>query len=436
MEIRNSGDAKKYGITLIHQETMTIPNLSIAENIFISRLKIARYLDIDKLVEEAKKYLEIVGINKDPKTKVKELRVAEQQLVQFARALAEDARIICVDELTSALNPLEVKHVFDVMREFKDKGKSFIFITHRINEVFSIADRITVFRDGFKVLTKNVFDTNPDEVVKAMVGRSMEELYVVKEKKLEKTVEEPILKVVNLTTAPVSYSETPLKNISFELYENEILGVVGLLGAGKTELGKALIGMQKIISGEIYMHGKRVKIRNPIEARKYGIVYLPEDRKKEGVVAPLSVADNILISVLARKSVLSYIREKQKNDIASKWVKELGIVTPSTKSKVINLSGGNQQKVIIARSLEANAKIFIFDEPTFGIDIGAKAEIRRLIKNLVEERKGIAIILLTSDVDEALSLSDKIMILRNGEMVRILPNINLDRDHIVNLLGG
>ena len=436
VSIKSPSDAKKYGLTLIHQEVMVIPNLTIAENIFISKLKLRGFLKSSEIYDEAKKYLEIVGLGKDPGTKVKELRVVEQQLVQFARALAEDAKIICVDELTSALNPLETRHVFDVMREFKKRGKSFIFITHRVEEVFQVADRVTVLRDGSKVMTKEVSSTTPSEVVNAMVGKSLEEIYVYREKKTyTETEKEPLLRVIDLSTAPSSPVETSLKNISFELYEGEILGVVGLLGAGKTELGKALIGMEKIVSGKIVLNGKEIRIKNPADALKHGIVYLPEDRRKEGIIPQLSLSDNILIPppTLMRISFAKLIRRVNlEQEVAKKWLKSLNIVAPSIRFKADYLSGGNKQKVVIAKALETRAKILIFDEPTFGIDIGAKAEIRRIISNLTN--MGLSIILLTSDIDEALSLSDRIMVLSNGKVVATLINKNLSRDSIINLL--
>jgi len=433
VEIREPKDAKKYGITLIHQEVMVIPNLSIAENIFINQFKLYKGIDKTYLVHEAKKYIELIGLKIDPNTKVKDLRVVEQQLVQFTRALAENAKIICVDELTSALNPLEAKHIFEVMNELK-KSKSFIFITHRIDEVFQVADRVTVLRDGMKIFTKSVQETSYKEVVNAMLGKDPGELYIRKERNLEIYKSEPILKVLNLTTIPSRPSETKLINITFDLYRGEILGVVGLIGAGKTELGLALIGLQKLASGKIFLEGREIKIRNPKDALENGIFYLPEDRRRLGIILKMNVSENIVLPKVIDLSILGTIRRINiENSIALSWVKRLNIVTPSIYFKAGNLSGGNQQKVIIAKSLESKAKILIFDEPTFGIDVGAKAEVRRIIKTLSQQR--FSIILLTSDIDEAITLSDRIVILNNGRIVKILDNINLKREDIIELLG-
>lgn len=437
VSIKNPSDARRYGLTLIHQEVMVIPNLSIAENIFISRFRLRERLRYSDIIERAKEYLEIVGLNKDPRTKVRELRVVEQQLVQFARALAEEAQIICVDELTSALNPLEAKHVFSVMEEFKKKGKSFIFITHRIEEVFEVSDRVSVLREGVKVLTERTASITPSEIVKAMIGRSLEEVYVSREKKfLSREETQPILRIINLSTTPLSPAETPLKNISFDLYEGEILGVVGLLGAGKTELGKALVGLKKISSGKILLRGREIRVKSPVDALRHGIVYLPEDRGREGIIPTLSLSDNIMISpsALARLSLGRFVRrfglEKM---IARRWVENLRIVAPSIDFKADHLSGGNKQKVLIARALETQAKILVFDEPTFGVDIGAKAEIRRIIGRLSD--MGLSIILLTSDIDEALSLSDRIIVLSDGRVIATLDNSReLKRDTIISML--
>jgi len=433
--IRNPSDARRYGITLTHQEVMLIPNLTIAENVFISKLHLFSRYSKDTLIDEAKKYLEIIGLNKDPMTKVKELRVVEQQMIQLARALAENSEIICIDELTSALNPLETKKLFEVIDNLKrQQRKTFIFITHRINEVFEIADYVTVLREGIKVFTKKVDETSPEEVIHAMIGRNPKEIYVSREHK-DIRRETPLLKVENLSTRRSTPVETELRDISFELYRGEILAILGLLGAGKTELGKALIGEEKIVSGRVLIGGRVVKIRNPHQAMKHGILYLPEDRKRSGVIPDMKIYENITISSASDKALLGIIRVRSKEKIdASEWINKLRIYPSNIEFKVKNLSGGNQQKVLIARSLETNSKILIFDEPTFGIDIGAKAEIRRLISSLADQ--GYGIILLTSDVDEALTLADRIAILVNGRITNILENKNLNREMIISLLGA
>jgi ribose transport system ATP-binding protein len=411
-------DAKKFGITMIHQEATLIPNLSIAENIFLDievPFKRFNLVKKDDLVEKAKEYLEHVGLIKDPLTKVKELRAAERQLVQVARALAreEEIKIICMDEPTSALSRGEIVHLFEV------------------------ADRVTILRDGNKVITAKINEISPKDVVKLMIGKDIESIHAVR-RESERTIIEyktPILVVRHLYTVPSSPTETALKDISFELYEGEILGVTGLLGSGKTELGKALIGLSRIVRGEIRLYGKKVDINSSSMARKLGIVYVPEDRLREGLVLGMNVKDNIILPSITRISMGKLIRRiKLENEKTKEYIKILNIVPPNPLIRVDALSGGNKQKVVIAKFIETSPRIFIFDEPTFGIDVGAKFEIRSLIASLVGERSGV--ILLSSDIDEVLSLSDRIMVLRDGKAIGIYNKKELNREKLIDILSS
>jgi ribose transport system ATP-binding protein len=435
-------DAKKFGITMIHQEATLIPNLSIAENIFLDievPFKRFNLVKKDDLVEKAKEYLEHVGLMKDPLTKVKELRAAERQLVQVARALAreEEIKIICMDEPTSALSRGEIVHLFNLMEDLKKRGKSIIFVTHRIEEIFEVADRVTILRDGNKVITAKINEISPKDVVKLMIGKDIESIHAVR-RESERTIIEyktPILVVRHLYTVPSSPTETALKDISFELYEGEILGVTGLLGSGKTELGKALIGLSRIVRGEIRLYGKKVDINSSSMARKLGIVYVPEDRLREGLVLGMNVKDNIILPSITRISMGKLIRRiKLENEKTKEYIKILNIVPPNPLIRVDALSGGNKQKVVIAKFIETSPRIFIFDEPTFGIDVGAKFEIRSLIASLVGERSGV--ILLSSDIDEVLSLSDRIMVLRDGKAIGIYNKKELNREKLIDILSS
>ncbi len=438
VNIRKPIDAKRHGITLVHQEVTLIPYLSVAENIYMAKIPFTKspFTRINKKVLEefSEKYLGLLGIKIDPWIKVKELSVGEQQLVQIARALAENANIICLDEPTSALTPAEVERLFQIIRDLKKSGKSIIFITHHIDEVFRIADRVTILRDGEKIATLDVNKVKPLDVVKLMLGREPSRFYISREKK-HIAKETPILMVKNLSTEPEKIRGIRLQNISFDLYKGEILGVVGLLGAGKTELGKALIGIEKIISGEIYIEGRKARIKSPSDALRYGIYYLPENRRTEGLVLLLTVRENIILSSIDRLArtlgLRSIDREKQ---IAIQWIKRLNIVTPSTETRAMNLSGGNQQKVVIAKALESRPKILVFDEPTMGIDIGTKVEIRKIISELATQ--GLSVILMSSDIDEILALSDRILILYKGRQVALLPNKDLTRDQLMDMISG
>jgi ribose transport system ATP-binding protein len=435
VRIRSPADAKRHGITLVHQEIMVYPNLTVAENIFVSKLSRGRasgfVVSKRELDDYASKYLKMVGLDVDPSTKLRDLGVGEQQLVQIARALAEDAKVICLDEPTSALTPGEVERLFSVIRDLKSRGRAIVYITHYIDEVFRIADRVTVLRDGVKVATKRVSETSASEVVSLMLGRSLSEFYAYKP--AAETAGHPLLVVKNLSTQPTRPSEVPLRNISFELMRGEVLGVLGLLGSGKTELAKSLIGMQRVVSGEVWVEGRRVEIRSPLDAARLGIFYLPENRRLEGIVPLMSVKDNILLPSI--DLVARFVRKSALEEaIAGEWVRRLNIKTPSLYTKVSNLSGGNQQKVVIAKALARRSRILIFDEPTMGIDIGAKVEIRRIIARLSEE--GHSIILATSDVDEALTLSDKILVLYKGEVKGYLRRGEVGRDKVVKLMSG
>lgn len=436
VSIKKPIDAKRNGITLVHQEITLIPYLSIAENIFLARIPFIKRLMLDKKEIEAfaRKYLKLVKLNIDPWIKVKELSVGEQELVQIARALAENADIICLDEPTSALTPAEVDNLFSILKDLAKSGKAIIFITHHIDEVFRIADRVTVLRDGRKIATLKVSETNPYEVVKLMLGREPSKFYVVKEKMIGGRGK-PVLVVKNLSTVPEKVRGVSLKNISFDLYKGEILGVVGLLGAGKTELGKALIGLEKVVSGEVFVDGKKVTIKSPIDALKYGIYYLPENRRIEGLVLSLTIRENIVLSIIDHIVKYMGLRDiDTEKKIASEWIRKLNIVAPSTETKVMSLSGGNQQKVVIAKALVTKPRIVIFDEPTMGIDVGAKVEIRRIISELAKQ--GLSIILLSSDVDEVLALADRVLVLYKGSQVALIPNKDLSRETVLDLMSG
>ncbi|RLG77773.1 MAG: D-xylose ABC transporter ATP-binding protein [Thermoprotei archaeon] len=435
---KSPADAKRHGITLVHQEITLVPHMSVAENISLARIptKIKGFGLLDKkfMEELATKVLDELGLHLNPWIKVKELSVGEQQLVQIARALAENANIICLDEPTSALTPAEVERLFEVINVLRRQGKAIIFITHHIDEVFRIADRVTILRDGHKIATLPISETDPQEVIKLMLGREPEQFYIRRRAHRVEEKQKPILVVKNLSTQPAKARGVRLKDISFELYPNEILGVVGLLGSGKTELGKALIGMEKVVKGEILFKGRRVRIKSPIDALKLGIFYLPEDRQKEGLVLLMRVRENIVISSLKNiVNILGVRRINLEKKIASEWVRKLNIVTPSIDAKVMNLSGGNQQKVVVAKALQVRPQILIFDEPTMGIDVGAKVEIRKIIADLAN--KGYSIILLSSDIDEVLALADRILVLSKGVKVASLINEGITRDELMRLMS-
>lgn len=403
---QNPHEAQKLGISIIYQEFNLAPNLDIATNIFLGnepkKGKIIKIFDYKKAYEESLKLLDLLGLNLPPDTLVKDLTVAEQQMVEIAKALAQKSELIIMDEPTSALAGREVRKLFEIMRKLKSENISIIFITHRLEEVFEIADRIVVLRDGKRVGELPAQRDKYDDVIRMMVGREVR----VIPKPSTKT-EEIILEVRNL-------SSKKIKNISFQLRKGEVLGIAGLVGAGRTEIIRAIFGADPIISGEIYLEGKRIEIKSPKDAVRHKIGLVPEDRKLQGLILDMAVYENTSLPSLRYLFPNGIIKRKTEYDLAEYFVKKLQIKTPSIFQKVINLSGGNQQKVVLSKWLALKPKILILDEPTRGIDVGAKAEIHRLIGEMAQE--GIGIILISSELPEILALSDRILVVSKGRI--------------------
>lgn len=436
------GDARRHGIVLVNQEVTVIPNLTVMENVFLlgrmwkeGTFKKINYSELRKKAEEM---IDTLGINIDPSARVKDLRAAEKMIVQIAAALTIDAEVILFDEPTSPLPPEEVKKLFDVMNQLRDKGLGVVFITHRVKEALEICDRITILRNGVKMGTLEGEEMNENKLVQLMLGVNPEEFYRVRVDANNKRLlpsETPVLELRNLSTDSQTPRDIPLRNINLRIYPAEIHAVVGLVGAGKSELGKSLVGLQRVIDGEILIKGERAYIKTPVDALKYGIYYLPEDRKTEGLIPNLNVISNMTISSLKNLTKLLLIDGKKEYDVTTHLAKRLNISMPSPYEKVIKLSGGNQQKTLIARGLLAKPEILILDEPTVGIDIGAKIEIRKTIYELAHREK-ITVLLLTSDPDEALGLADTISVMRNGRIVASFINENLNREEVIKSMTG
>lgn len=403
---QNPHEAQKLGISIIYQEFNLAPNLDIATNIFLGnepkKGKIIKIFDYDKAFKESVKLLDMLGLEISPDTLVKDLTVAQQQMVEIAKALAQKSELIIMDEPTSALAGKEVQKLFEIMKKLKEEGISIIFITHRLEEVFEIADRIIVLRDGKRVGELPAIKEKYNEVIKMMVGREVR----VTPKPSTKQ-DDVILEIKNL-------SSKRIKNISFNLKKGEVLGIAGLVGAGRTEIIRAIFGADPKTSGEIYLDGKKVEIKTPKDAVKLGIGLVPEDRKLQGLILNMAVFENITLpslKFLFPNGILNSIKEYT---LAQNFVEKLQIRTPSIFQKVINLSGGNQQKVVLAKWLALKPKILILDEPTRGIDVGAKAEIHKLIADMA--REGIGIILISSELPEILALSDRILVISKGRI--------------------
>jgi ribose transport system ATP-binding protein len=406
VEIKNPKHAQTLGISTIYQEFNLIPHLSVGENIFLGRepAQLPGVIDQRAIFQAATRALSDLGLVLNPRKLVKELRVAEQQMVEVAKALSLDARILIMDEPTAALTEHEIGELFATIRRLKEKGVSIVYISHRLEELFEIGDRVTVLRDGRSVGTYGVLEMSKAELIRLMVNRELTDLFP----KEKAPMGPEVLRVEGLTT------QGGLKDITFALHKGEVLGIAGLLGAGRTELARAIFGLDKISSGAIYINGTLQKIGSPRSAINSGIGFLTEDRKSQGLVLPLSVERNLCLSSVDRFSKWGVMDTRQEKRAAGRYVKELRIKTPSLDQKVIFLSGGNQQKVVLSKWLCSQAEIFIFDEPTRGVDVGAKAEIYQLMNRLTAT--GVAIIMISSELLEVLGMSDRILVMRGGQI--------------------
>lgn len=405
-------DSQDIGIAIIHQELNQVGDLTVAQNIFLGREKMRSgiFIDDKRIEEEAKKLLDYVGVNINPKEKLNRLTVGKQQMIEIVKAVSYNSKILVLDEPTAALTQSEVEELFRIMKDLKAKGIGMIYISHRMDEIEKITDRVTIMRDGEYISTVKTSETTKGEIVKMMVGRE-----VLDDKKIKSECPKDapvVLEVKNLN------ANEKIKDISFVLHKGEILGFSGLMGSGRTEVARAIYGVDKFISGEIYINGKQVNIKSPVDAVENGVCYLSEDRKRYGLLLEKNVTDNIVLPSLERYVSFGFINDKKAEKAAKEKKDILKTKTSSMMQKLKNLSGGNQQKVIIARWLLRNSDIFIFDEPTRGIDIGAKSEIYTLMRDLA--KKGKSIIMISSELSEITGLSDRVVVMSEGRITGVL----------------
>ena len=382
IEPRSPQHAQKLGISTIYQELALIPHLTVGENIFLNReprlMPLTGMVDFRRMFRGAEQILNDLGTHVPGNIPVKRLTVAAQQMVEIAKAVSQNARIILMDEPTSALSSREVDALFAMMRRLKEKGVPVVFISHRLEEILEVVDRIIVMRDGHRVGTLTREEATEEKIIQLMVGRKVG-LFP----KLEAEIAEPVLELRNLS------SNNSVRNVSFTLHKGEIVGLAGLVGAGRTEVARAICGIDRVTSGEILIDGKKVRIHSPAQAVQHGIGWIPEDRKQHGLLLKMTVAQNTTMAILRRISnALAMMSAKQERDITSRYVDTLSIATPSINQIANNLSGGNQQKVVLAKWLSSNPKILIMDEPTRGIDVGAKAEFHALMSQLAQQGLG------------------------------------------------
>jgi len=422
--VRNPHDAQALGVSTIFQEFTLAPDMTVAENIFLGReplrIRALSLVARRELIRRTREVLASLDLQIDPEAVIKHLGVAQQQMVEIAKALSLDARLIIMDEPTATLTSHEIDRLFEAIDRLKRRGVAIVYVSHRLDEVKAIGDRATILRDGACVGTVPVASTTIDEMIRMMVGRDLKD-------KFPKVAIEPgeeVLRVEQLTRKGV------LHGISFGVRRGEIVGIAGLVGSKRTETARAIFGADPIDSGRIFLHGLPVKVRTPADAIANRIALVPEDRKRHGIFASLSVWENVVVSALrhfSRSGVLDLPRAKQR---AQASVSSLRVATPDLEKRVLELSGGNQQKVVIAKWLNTNAELFLFDEPTRGIDVGGKIEVYRLMGELLS--RGAAIVMISSELPEILGLSDRILVMRDGRICGEFDRADATEENILN----
>jgi ribose transport system ATP-binding protein len=408
VQIPSPRAAQQLGISIIHQELNLMPHLTVAQNIFISREPRGRppfVLDDKQLNSEARDLIDRLHLKLDPRSKVKDLAVAQQQMVEIAKALSFNAEVLIMDEPTAALTDTEIVELFRIIRELRGNGVGIVHISHRLEELKQISDRVTVMRDGRYIATLETKDASIDAIIKMMVGRTIYEATA----EIPEPAPEVVLEVRGLTRGRM------VKDVSFSLHRGEILGFAGLVGAGRTEVARTIFGADALESGEIFIHGRKVRIKSPEDAVRQRIGYLSEDRKRYGLALGMNVETNIVLAAFRKfLSAFGQINTRLTRAAADGQVKSLAIKTPSIRQKVRNLSGGTQQKVVVGKWLTADTDILIFDEPTRGIDVGAKSEIYHLLNEL--SRQGKSIIMISSELPEILRMSHRIVVMCEGRL--------------------
>lgn len=420
--------SKRLGIACIYQQPALFPDLTVAENLAINLEKGSpwRVINWKQRHEQAQRLLKRVGARISSDATVSQLTMPEQQLVEIAGALGADARILIMDEPTASLAEAEVSNLLKVIRELRDQGVGIIYISHRLEELFGIADRVTVLRDGAHVATRPMSEVSQPELIRLMVGREISAVFPKQQVPLGEVV---------LEARGLSCQDSGTKNVSFNVRAGEILGLVGLVGAGRTELAKTLFGLTPADSGQILLRGRSLRITSPASAVSSGIAYVPEDRRRHGVILDLPVSQNASLAVLNEIATCGLLRFGRERELANSYVEKLFIKTASIETPVGNLSGGNQQKVALARWLATKPAVLILDEPTQGIDVGAKAEIHRLMGDLAQQ--GLAIIMISSELPEVLGMSDRIAVMRGGTIVGEFSRESATQEKILHLaLGG
>ncbi|NRD76900.1 sugar ABC transporter ATP-binding protein [Bacillus sp. BRMEA1] len=420
-------EAEQAGIAVIHQELNIIPYLTVYQNMFLGKDLTVGKLGITRdreMKRKTKEYLNRLGIDLDPDIEAGNLSVGQQQMIEIARAVAANTEVLIMDEPTAALTDREIESLFKVIASLKEQGVGIVYVSHRMEEIFQICDRISVLRDGHFIDVKEVAKTNFDEIVKLMVGRQLGERFPERDTKLGPER----LRVEHLTTAGL------FEDISFSVQQGEIVGVAGLMGAGRTEIMQAIFGYRSLHSGKVFIDGKESTIKTPFDAMKAGIAFVTEDRKNQGLILELSVRENLSITNLTKISKNSIISAKTEISLIDEMIEKLHIKTSGRELTVKSLSGGNQQKIVIGKWLGIQPKILILDEPTRGVDVGAKKEIYQLMNELTKQ--GVSIIMVSSELPEILGMSDRILVIREGKLTAVLPKAEASQEKIMQAATG
>ncbi len=424
VDYKTTLEALNDGLSMIHQELSPVLDRSVSENVWLGRqpMKNAIMVDHAKMRRDTLELFKKLKVEINPDALMRELTVSQMQMVEIAKAVSYDSKIVIMDEPTSSLTAGETEHLFDIIRDLKSQGVAIIYISHKMDEIFEICDEVTVFRDGKYVDSMKVSDTSMDDLVSKMVGRQVSNMFP----KVDCEIGDVVLKVENLNAGRL------VKNVSFELRKGEILGFAGLVGAGRTETMEAIFGLRKVTSGKIYKNGQEIHIKDPAEAIDNGICMLNEDRRANGIVGIRPVSDNVIFSSLKKYGTPLNYRQIHKD--VDDYIEKLNVKTPSSEELIMNLSGGNQQKVLVARCLLANPDIIIVDEPTRGIDVGAKAEIHSLLSDLVGQGK--AVIMISSEMPEVMGMSDRIVVMHEGDVTGVLERDEFSQETIMKHATG
>lgn len=425
--IRSPQEAQKYGISTVYQEIMLCPNLTVAENIYIGRYK-DPIIQWRKTYKESGKILESLGIPANPKQQLGSCSLAVQQMVAIARAVDMDCKVLILDEPTSSLDEKEVKMIFTLMRNLRSRGVGILFVTHFLEQVYEVCDRITVLRNGELVGEYEIESLPKVKLVEKMIGKTLDDLSLIhKKEEAYKEDTAPAYEAVGLS------SNVCTNSFDFKIYKGEINGFTGLLGSGRSECVRAIFGADKVSGGEVRIGGKKTRINKPIEAMNKGIGYLPEDRKQDGIIEDLSVRENIILALQVMKGFFKPFTRSEAEAYANEFIKSLGIKTPSADTPIKSLSGGNQQKVILARWLLTHPQYLILDEPTRGIDIGTKVEIQKLVLKLAEE--GVSVTFISSEIEEMLRTCSRLIVMRDRSIVGELRGDEITQDKVMSTIA-